>query len=325
MRDIPAITKNLLIINVLMFAADFVFRRLGIDLNDVFGLHFFLSSDFHIFQLLTYMFMHAGVTHLFFNMFALWMFGRIVENVWGPKRFLTYYMVCGAGAGLIQMVAQFISFYAIASEQIPGFGFGDIMAVAHNSQAVLGSWTTVGASGAIYGILLAFGMLFPEERIFIFPLPVPVKAKWFVALYAVLELALGLGMPGDSVAHFAHLGGMLFGFLLIRYWRNHPGGGMYGGYGYGGYGGGRSIFGRMKDSWEKHMRNRSNHSSFGNHNNFGNRSGFDTTNRETDWEYNARKKKSQDEVDRILDKIRKSGYDSLSAEEKKKLFDNSKE
>ena len=311
MRDIPAITKNLLIINALMFAADFVFGRLGIDLNDMLGLHFFLSSDFHIFQLFTYMFMHAGLTHIFFNMFALWMFGRIVESVWGPKRFLTYYLVCGAGAGVIQMIAQFISFYTMASEQIPGFGFGDIMTVVHNSEAVLGSWTTVGASGAIYGILLAFGMLFPDERIFIFPLPVPVKAKWFVILYAALELSLGLGMPGDSVAHFAHLGGMLFGYLLIRYWRKN----RYDGYGDGMYGyGGRSqsIFSKMKDYWEKHTGKNANR--------------FNATNRrESDWEYNARKKKEQDEVDRILDKVRKSGYDSLSAEEKKKLFDKSRE
>ena len=190
MRNIPAITKNLLIINILMFAAYWVFGRLGINLNDILGLHFFLSSDFHLYQLFTYMFMHAGISHIFFNMFALWMFGRIVENVWGPKRFLTYYLACGVGAGLIQMIAQFGSFYMIASEQIPGFGFGDIMTVAHNSEVALSSWTTVGASGAIYGILLAFGMLFPEERIFIFPLPVPIKAKWFVMLYAGLELML---------------------------------------------------------------------------------------------------------------------------------------
>lgn len=308
MRDIPAITKNLLIINVLMFAAYWVFSRLGIDLNDLLGLHFFLSSDFHIYQLLTYMFMHAGWTHIFFNMFALWMFGRIVESVWGPKRFLTYYLACGIGAGLIQMVAQFVSFYAIASEQLPGFGFGDIMTVVHNSEAVLGSWTTVGASGAIYGILLAFGMLFPDERIFIFPLPVPIRAKWFVVFYAILELSLGLGMPGDSVAHFAHLGGMLVGFLLIRYWRKNPYGGFGGGM-YGNYGGQRSVFGKMKDFWEKHSRKPFGKSSV-------------NTRRETDWEYNARKKQEQDEVDRILDKIRKSGYDSLTAEEKQKLFEN---
>lgn len=306
MHNIPTITKNLLIINVLLFVAYFVFGRLGIDLNDILGLHFFLSSDFHIFQLVTYMFMHAGWTHIFFNMFALWMFGRIVESVWGPKRFLFYYLSCGIGAGLIQMIAQFISFYAIASEQIPGFGFGDIMTVAHNSEMVLNSWTTVGASGAIYGILLAFGMLFPEERIFIFPLPMPIKAKWFVALYAGLELVLGLGMPGDSVAHFAHLGGMLFGFLIIRYWRNSQGNGFNGGM----YVNSQNIFSKMKSYWESHSKR--------------NKKNFGWNNKETDWEYNSRKKEEQEEIDSILDKIRKSGYDSLTPEEKKKLFENGK-
>ncbi len=314
MRDIPAVTKNLLIINVLMFAGYYVFGRLGIDLDNLLGLHFFLSSDFHIFQLFTYMFMHAGFTHIFFNMFALWMFGRIVESAWGPKRFLTYYVTCGVGAGLIQMAAQFISFYTMAADQIPGFGWGDIMTVVHNSEAVLGQWTTVGASGAIYGILLAFGMLYPEERIFIFPLPVPIKAKWFVALYALLELSLGLGMPGDSVAHFAHLGGMLFGYLLIRHWRKSSYS-AYGGY-WSGYGGGnasaRGIFDRIKDTWNK-MTNRR-------HNGSGNR-----PRRESDWDYNARKKREQDEVDRILDKIRRSGYDSLTEEEKRKLFDKGRD
>lgn len=306
MHNIPTITKNLLIINVLLFVAYFVFGRLGIDLNNLLGLHFFLSSDFYIFQLVTYMFMHAGWTHIFFNMFALWMFGRIVESVWGPKRFLFYYLSCGIGAGIIQMIAQFISFYAIASEQIPGFGFGDIMTVAHNSEMVLNSWTTVGASGAIYGILLAFGMLFPEERIFIFPLPMPIKAKWFVALYAGLELVLGLGMPGDSVAHFAHLGGMLFGFLIIRYWRNSQGNGFNGGM----YVNSQNIFSKMKSYWESHSKK--------------SKKNFGWNNKETDWEYNSRKKEEQKEIDSILDKIRKSGYDSLTPEEKKKLFENGK-
>ncbi len=308
MRNIPAVTKNLLIINVLMFAAYWVFGRLGFDFNDIFGLHFFLSSDFHLYQLFTYMFMHAGFSHIFFNMFALWMFGRIVENVWGPKRFLTYYLVCGVGAGLIQMLAQFGSFYMIASEQIPGFGFGDIMNVVHNSEAVLNSWTTVGASGAIYGILLAFGMLFPEERIFIFPLPMPIKAKWFVMLYAGLELMLGLGMPGDSVAHFAHLGGMLFGYLLIRHWQQNPNGG-YNGF-YDGYEikDEKNILDKIKDFFNKMFK----------------KDNSSNTRGESDWDYNARKKKEQEEIDRILDKIRKSGYDSLTDKEKKRLFENGK-
>lgn len=318
MRNIPTITKNLLIINVLMFAAYFVFSRLNIDLNSLLGLHFFLVSDFHLYQLVTYMFMHAGLSHIFFNMFALWMFGRIVETVWGPKRFLTYYLTCGIGAGLIQMVAQFISFYLTMKGAYPEFGIGDVMTAVHANEFALNTWTTVGASGAIYGILLAFGMLFPEERIFIFPLPVPIKAKWFVAIYAVLELSLGLGMPGDSVAHFAHLGGMLFGYLLIRYWQRHPNGGYGGGFYGGGYGsgygstGGRSIADKLKNFFSRFKKPGHDNSSFGG------------GSRESDWDYNARKNKEQEEIDHILDKIRKSGYDSLSEKEKRKLFENGK-
>ena len=296
MNNIPTITRNLLVINVVVFLATYAFRGLGIDLNDLLGLHFMLAPDFHFYQLFTYMFAHGGWSHIFFNMFALWMFGCIVERTWGARKFLFYYIACGIGAGLFQELAQMVQFYMLATEHIQGFTLSQTMLVAKASATLLNAWTTVGASGAIYGILLAFGMLFPDERIFIFPLPVPIKAKWFVILYAALELSLGLGMPGDSVAHFAHLGGMLFGYLLIRYWRkNRYGGGMYG---YGDRS--QSIFGKMKDYWEKHTGK--------------NASRFNTTSRrETDWEYNARKKKEQDEVDRILDKVRKSGYDSLSA------------
>lgn len=321
MRNIPTITKNLLIINALMFLALFVFQRLGVDLNDALGLHFFLTSDFHIYQLLTYMFMHGGFSHIFFNMFALWMFGRIVEMQWGPRRFLAYYMVCGVGAGLIQMAAQFISFYLTMSAAVPGFGMGQVMMAVHANEAALSTWTTVGASGAIYGILLAFGMLFPDERIFVFPLPVPIKAKWFVVIYAALELFLGVGMPGDSVAHFAHLGGMIFGYFLIRHWQRHPFGGGFGG-SFGGYGGngydqGKGIIERLKDWLQRFAPGKSRK-----------KSPFDSVwrggSRETDWEYNARKKREEEEIDHIIDKIKKSGYDSLTAEEKQKLFDKSK-
>ena len=222
MRSIPTITKNLLIINVLVFIATYVFGRTGADLDNIFGLHFFLASDFHLYQLFTYMFMHANVEHIFFNMFALWMFGCVVENVWGPKKFIFYYISCGIGAGVIQEIAQFGSFYMLATSQIANVGFSDLPIIAANSQEILNQWTTVGASGAIYAILLAFGMIFPEERIFIFPLPVPIKAKWFVCIYVAIELFSALATTNDSVAHFAHLGGMLFGFLMIRYWRKHP-------------------------------------------------------------------------------------------------------
>ena len=176
----PTVTKNLLIINVLCFLGAMVARRYGVDLNDMLGLHFFLASDFNPAQLITYMFMHANFQHIFFNMFAVWMFGRTLEMVWGPKRFLFYYILCGIGAG---------------------------------------------ASGAVYAILLAFGMLFPNSEMFIFPIPMPIKAKYFVIGYAVLELVLGIS-GGDGIAHFAHLGGMLFGLVLIIYWRKKNGGGQ---------------------------------------------------------------------------------------------------
>lgn len=219
MNNLPTVTKNLLIINVLLFLGKLVAEKYGIDLTNLLGLHFFLAPDFNPVQFVTYMFMHANFTHIFFNMFALWMFGRTLETVWGPKRFLIFYMVCGLGAGLIQEAVQYVDYavsYApytyvnteIGTISMPGF---------------LNLWTTVGASGAIYGILLGFGMLFPNSEMFVFPIPMPIKAKYFVIGYAVLELLLGIG-GGGNVAHFAHLGGMLFGLILIIYWRKKNGG-----------------------------------------------------------------------------------------------------
>lgn len=307
MFRIPTITKNLLIINILAFAATWVFERRGIDLNGMFGLHFFMASDFHPYQLLTYMFMHANFEHLFFNMFALWMFGCVVENSWGPRKFLIYYLACGLGAGLIQMLTQFGSFYLMASEQIPGFGMGDIFTVAHNSAQILNLWTTVGASGAVYAILLAFGMLYPNERIFIFPLPVPIKAKWFVCIYIVIELLAALGTSNDSVAHFAHLGGMLFGWMLIKYWSNNPGRGNFR------YNRGHQFFDNMRSNWERRSNKKADADRHDN-----------SSRTESDWDYNTRKKSEENEMDRILDKVRRSGYDSLTEEEKRKLFNGGK-
>lgn len=308
MFRIPTITKNLLIINVLMFLALRVFERMGVNLNYTLGLHFFLAPDFHLYQLFTYMFMHGGSMHILFNMFTLWMFGGVVEQVWGPKKFLFYYMACGVGAGVIQMAAQFGEFYMLASGQIPGFNLGMAMEVAQANAPLLNLWTTVGASGAIYGVLLAFGMLFPEQRMFIFPLPVPIKAKWMVCIWIAIELLSALGTSGSQVAHFAHLGGMLFGYIMIRYWRNHPGGG------YGGYGRsrGQQFFDRMKDNWERRSHRRADDTR------------RQDPRRESDWDYNARRKAEQDEIDRILDKVRRSGYDSLTEEEKRKLFNGGK-
>ena len=217
----PTVTKNLLIINVLCFLGAMVARRYGVDLNNMLGLHFFLASDFNPAQLITYMFMHANFQHIFFNMFAVWMFGRTLEMVWGPKRFLFYYILCGIGAGLIQEGVQWVD-YVVNLSQYERVNTG-ISIISMDEY--LNLLTTVGASGAVYAILLAFGMLFPNSEMFIFPLPMPIKAKYFVIGYAVLELVLGI-TGGDGIAHFAHLGGMLFGLILIIYWRKKNGGGQ---------------------------------------------------------------------------------------------------
>lgn len=306
MNNIPTITRNLLVINVVVFLATYVFRGLGIDLNDLLGLHFMLAPDFHFYQLFTYMFAHGGWSHIFFNMFALWMFGCIVERTWGPRKFLFYYIACGVGAGLFQELAQFM----LAADQLPDFRFSQVYEVAAAHARYLNMWTTVGASGAIYGILLAFGMLYPEERLFIFPLPVPIKAKWFVVGYAAVEMFMALSTPGDGVAHLAHLGGMVIGFFLIRYWRRHPG------VGYNSRGG-QSFFDSLRSSWERRRNGSARR-------NGGGQSYGGSAHRETDWEYNQRRQREQAEIDAILDKIRRSGYDSLTREEKQKLFDFSK-
>lgn len=220
MNNLPTVTKNLLIINVLCFFGMLVAKRYGIDVENLLGLHFFWASDFNLSQLISYMFMHANFQHIFFNMFAVWMFGRVLEQVWGPRRFLTYYLICGIGAGLIQELVQYLE-YAFTLSNYDSVNLG-IAGGIIPMEEYLNMMTTVGASGAVYGILLAFGMLFPNSQMFIFPLPFPIKAKYFVIGYAVLELFLGLG-GGDGVAHFAHLGGMLFGLILIIYWRKKNG------------------------------------------------------------------------------------------------------
>ena len=233
MNNIPTVTKNLLAINVLMFLALLVAEKQGVDLNSVLGLHLFASEGFQPYQLVTYMFMHASVTHLFFNMFALYMFGRTLEYMWGAKRFLVYYLVAGIGAALVQEAIGMVRYHEALDGMSPldvelvlsrGFdalreGKNFVNPQLAHLNVVLNS-TTVGASGAIYAILLGFGMLFPEERMFVFPIPFPIKAKYFVMGYVVIELYLGVSGSADGVAHFAHLGGMLFGFILIFFWRN---------------------------------------------------------------------------------------------------------
>lgn len=213
-RVLPPVVKHLLIINVLLYLATFTMNRFQIDLTDYLGLHFFKASDFRAYQLITYMFMHGNFEHLFFNMFALWMFGNTLENIWGSKRFLWFYMLCGIGAGLCQEVVQYIQYVTtLAQYDSVNFGGGQVISMAN----YLNMLNTVGASGAIYGLLLAFGMMFPNSMIYLYFF-VPIKAKWFVIGYAVIELVSGF-IGGGNVAHFAHLGGMLFGLILILVWK----------------------------------------------------------------------------------------------------------
>ena len=213
-RVLPTIVKHLLIINVLMFLAYITLIRFNIDLNDILGLHFFKASDFRIYQLVTYMFMHGNFGHLFFNMFALWMFGNTLENIWGSKRFLLFYMVCGIGAGLCQELVQYIQYAASLAQYETVNMSGRIISM----DSYLNMMTTVGASGAIYGLLLAFGMMFPNSLIYLYFF-VPIKAKWFVIGYAVIELLTGVMSASDGVAHFAHLGGMLMGLIILLIWK----------------------------------------------------------------------------------------------------------
>ena len=307
MYNMPAMTKNLLVINVLAYLATWVLQRSGVDLNALLGLHFFMASDFRVYQFLTYMFLHGSFTHILFNMFALWMFGSVIERVWGPKKFLFYYIVCGVGAGIVQELVQYGNYLAqgLAAYEYVNMGGAQI-----SMDSYINLWTTIGASGAVYGILLAFGMIFPNERLFIIPFPFPIKAKWFVLGYVAIEFFSALGSSGDGVAHTAHLGGMLFGYLMIRYWNKHPNGSYD-------RSRGQQFFENLKRNFDQRQQNNRQHQS----NMHVEQGGA----RETDEEYNARKRKNQEEIDAILDKIRMSGYDSLTKEEKKRLFDASNE
>lgn len=313
MRNMPPITKNLLIINTICYLAYIVLSARGIDLNSVFGLHYIQASEFYIYQFVTYMFMHASFMHLFFNMFALWMFGGIIERTFGQKRFLIYYFVCGLGAALCQEVSQAAMVYSLIADQ--GGTLSDLLHLSTPDRMALNGMTTVGASGSIYGILLAFGVTYPEERMFIFPLPVPIKAKWFVLGYVAIELFMAMSQRGDGVAHVAHLGGMFFGYLLLRAWNKKSRTSFNG---WDGYeikdNGGSTILGKIR-RWLHLDRNDRTDDDL----NYGKKN--TAAKNQKDWDYNAQNKREEDEIDKILDKIRRSGYQSLTEEEKRKLFD----
>jgi len=278
-RVLPPVVKNLLIINVLMFlATEVLLGKFGVNLRDILGLHWIGSTDFEIYQVISYMFMHGDVTHILFNMFAVWMFGSAIENTWGAKRFLTYYVLTGIGAAFFHYVILYLMEIGPTMAAIDAFlanpSVDSMRAILADHTLQLSSrlpemysyWqesepfvnavysgssspealersvefftvyqeyylnlpNVVGASGSLFGLLLAFGMLFPNARIFLLFFPVPIKAKYFVMLYGAFELYSGLqNNPADNVAHFAHLGGMIFGFILIKLWQNNSGSNSY--------------------------------------------------------------------------------------------------
>ncbi len=234
--NIPLVTKNLIILNALIFLADSLLFKNGL-LGNYLALHYFASDYFMPHQIITCMFMHGSIGHLFFNMFAVFMFGRTLEMVWGPKKFLVYYIITGIGASLLQLFVMYLRVSHIEAS-IPPEALPEILSTIKTEGLslllnnknyvdetlgnlnVLINGTMVGASGAVFGILVAFGMLFPNSELFIIPFPFPIKAKWFVIGYGAIELYLGVAdRAGDNVAHFAHLGGLVVGFLILLYWR----------------------------------------------------------------------------------------------------------
>lgn len=308
MKQSP-LTHNLIIINVICYLLQIVLERQGIDVVQLLGLHFLLAPDFHVHQLISYMFLHGSFTHLFFNMFSLWMFGRILEQNLSTKRFLLYYFVCGIGAGLCQELWQTADYFIEGFYQ---YNFVEIGGTLMPMANFLNQWTTIGASGACYGVLLAFGMLYPNERIMLLIPPIPIKAKYFVAGYAAIELFSAYA-SNDNVAHFAHLGGMFFGWLLFRFWKKTAQRRQ-------------NIYHTSSswDNWQKRSRKaslwerlaapfrKSSKASVGN--------AHHTATRNADYEENIRSKEDEARMDEILDKIHRSGYDSLTTEEKRELF-----
>ncbi len=226
----PPVVKYLLIINGAMFVLVYL---AGLNLLPQFAIYSFKSDLFKPYQLITHMFLHGGFAHLFFNMFALWMFGRVLEQIWGSQRFFIYYFVCGAGAAILHLFVMQIEINSLIKIMNPE-SINTVM--AEGSQVLkmgknyidpqmrdlnlLLNTPTVGASGAVYGLLLAYGMLFPNSVIYLY-LAIPIKAKYFVMIFAALELYLGFTRTGSNIAHFAHLGGMLFGLIMILMWKKN--------------------------------------------------------------------------------------------------------
>ena len=220
LSSIPVVTRNIIIINFIVWLAQMLLLQRGIDLRTYLGLNYVLSDHFMPHQLITYMFLHdpSGITHVLFNMFAVFMFGRTLEQYWGGKKFLIYYLLTGLGAAFAQEIVYTVELRELifnSNIEMVNTGIEII-----TKQAYYNAIITVGASGAVFGILVAFGMMFPNAELMMIPIPIPIKAKWFVLGYGILELSLGFAnRSGDNVAHFAHLGGLVIGFIIMMYWR----------------------------------------------------------------------------------------------------------
>ena len=210
LSSVPKVTRNLIIINVIVFIATLINEEFMVS---TFAMFYPTSPYFHVWQIITHMFMHGGFWHILFNMYTLWMFGSVLERMIGERKFLIFYFVCGLGAAALHTGVEYL--------QVQGFmkAIADGSTTAAQSYAQLKMTPVLGASGAIYGVIIGYAMLFPESKLtLIFP-PVTLSAKWMVIIFAALELLFGISGTVVSVAHFAHLGGMLFGWLLIKYWR----------------------------------------------------------------------------------------------------------
>jgi membrane associated rhomboid family serine protease len=266
---LPIVVKNLLILNGLFFLATIVFdSNYGINLIEILGLHFPTSEDFRIYQVISYMFMHGDMRHIFFNMFAVWMFGSVLENYWGSQKFLTFYIITGIGAAFTHYCVVYYDMFPtlsyiesfIQEPSVEGFTsfvnsdmfklssyqmaedfkdfrieYNQLLAANQVNEAInislqymadykvafLNKPVVVGASGSLFGLLLAYGMLFPNSLIYVF-FAIPLKAKYFVILYGAFELYSGFANYGTTnIAHFAHLGGMLFGYFMIKWWKKN--------------------------------------------------------------------------------------------------------
>lgn len=223
MNNITPVVKNLLIINVLFYIATWMMRQQGVFLTEYLAVFYFDSPLFSVWQPITYMFMHSerSLMHILFNMFALYSFGSILEAHWGGKRFINFYLITGLGALALQWGVQAFEVYQITGSVFNSTYPSSISLVDKSTLEGIYFGPMVGASGAIFGLLVAFAMLYPNLEMYIMFIPVPVKAKYIIPVYIVIELTLGVAkIEGDSVAHFAHLGGALIGFILVKLWRN---------------------------------------------------------------------------------------------------------